>query len=192
MQTSRQQPAQGNCTVPVCVSIALMTKHRHMCNVICNAKQLQLEIVRMQPCTLYASTMGPQRHLFTAAAALFQLTGESKYRDDADSMYWNPKDIMLTKLINWDNPWMLGAAVMAGTKEPKGAAVRNSEYLEAVADTVRNWSQCSNEGQSGDFCKCAPPSCTCQRLSASVQRARGCACAVAAEHAQSCRKLTST
>ena len=109
----------------------------------------------MQPCTLYGSTFGPQRHLFTATAALYQLTGDASYRTDADTMYWNPEDVMLTKLYNWDNPWLLGAAVMAATPEPKGASVKNAVYLDTLAAGVRNWSTCSNEGKSGDFCKCA-------------------------------------
>jgi hypothetical protein len=39
----------------------------------------------LQPCTLYDNTKPPEQQLFTAAAALWSLTGDMQYRIDADS-----------------------------------------------------------------------------------------------------------
>ena len=43
----------------------------------------------MQPCELYYNQHPAEQHLFAAAAALFALTGNSAFRDDADA-WWVP------------------------------------------------------------------------------------------------------
>jgi hypothetical protein len=41
----------------------------------------------MQPCQLYYNTKPPEQQLFNAAASLWSLTGEARYRKDLDAYY---------------------------------------------------------------------------------------------------------
>ena len=111
----------------------------------------------VQPCTLYGSGSGPQRHLFTAAAALFKLTGASAYRAAADE-YWaaSREEAQQAFLLNWDNVWGLGAAILAGAKDVKGSANSQGYYKEYLATVVANWVECSEGGAAAGVCECAP------------------------------------
>ena len=54
----------------------------------------------MQTCQLYVNTKDPSQHLFAAAAALYRLTGEMKYRTDVDLLFdWSYGGY----LYNWNN-----------------------------------------------------------------------------------------
>jgi hypothetical protein len=54
----------------------------------------------LQTCILYTNRKAPDEHLFTAAAALYRLTEEQKYRTDAD---WLFDYAYGTYLFNWNN-----------------------------------------------------------------------------------------
>lgn len=54
----------------------------------------------MQTCELYLNRKAPEQHLFTAAAALYRLTGQQQYRTDADWLFdWSYGSF----LYNWNN-----------------------------------------------------------------------------------------
>lgn len=59
----------------------------------------------MQPCDLYLNQKAPTQHLFTAAAALYSLTGSPRYRNEADSWWPSPETFpeLEMYLYNWNN-----------------------------------------------------------------------------------------
>ena len=111
----------------------------------------------LQPCILYKNDLkGPEQDLFTAAAALFQLTGDVEYRNDADTKWWDPTGGIDSVYYNWNNVWQLGVAVLASAPEPAAKpALSRKFYRTKLADFVGRWATCSNEGKLADECRCA-------------------------------------
>jgi hypothetical protein len=65
-----------------------------------------------QPCQLYYNEKGPRQQLFSAAAALFVLTGSWSYRYDADGFYNTAEAFNF--LYNWNNVYAQVRARAAG------------------------------------------------------------------------------
>lgn len=107
----------------------------------------------MQPCELYHNTDPPDQQLFTAAAALFSLTGEAEYRRDADSFL--SEDCMIV-ISNWNNVWGQGVSILAMTAQPDPEDVSKSqeEYRWLLGDAVAQWTACSEGDDSSKLCKC--------------------------------------
>ena len=117
---------------------------------------IEMPSVLLQPCILYKNDLkGPEQDLFTAAAALFQLTGDVEYRSDADTKWWDPTGGIDSVYYNWNNVWPLGVAVLASAPEPAAKpALSRKFYRTKLADFVGRWATCSNEGKLGDECRC--------------------------------------
>jgi hypothetical protein len=110
----------------------------------------------LQPCTLYNNPKDPQQQLFLAAAALYMLTEESNYRDEADYFFDPTASLFHT---NWNNVYPLGVAILAGMDTVTGAPEAHrptAEYQRLLRRTVQQWSDCSNKGSSGKLCKYEP------------------------------------
>jgi hypothetical protein len=86
-----------------------------------------------------------------AAAALFYLTGESKYRADADK--WHDPSAF-TFFNNWNNAQVQGLSIMADAPDVPGAIRSRTHYRSQLRAAVKYYSDCSNDGQAGTFCKC--------------------------------------
>jgi hypothetical protein len=114
-----------------------------------------------QPCFLYKNVKGPEQDLFTAAAALFQLTGDAGFRADADA-WWDavgPKDSAF--YLNWNNVVPLGVVALASAGAPAAAAHNRAFYIAQLKNIVDRWSTCSNEGKTDTICKCATHGLAC-------------------------------
>jgi hypothetical protein len=107
----------------------------------------------VQPCALYENKKSPRQQLFLAASALYLLTGDPHFREEADH-YFDPMGDLFH--INWNSVYGLGVAILAGI-EDGNIRVRpsrpTSEYSQLLKRTVQQWSACSNKGSSGDKCR---------------------------------------
>lgn len=112
----------------------------------------------MQPCQLYFNRDPPQQQLFTAAAALFALTGDSEFRHDADTFWLAPDspDTDFNLLIsNWNNVWLQGVSLLAMTSQsdPPGALRPQEEYRALMRMAALRWAACSSGEAATGFCK---------------------------------------
>jgi hypothetical protein len=105
----------------------------------------------VQPCELYGSIKSPKQQLFVAAAALAYLTGDNGYRADADSKWLEP--YAFTFFYNWNNVWPQGIAALASAPDMPGAARTKGFYMSLLRSGVKYYSECSNTGRSGTFCR---------------------------------------
>jgi hypothetical protein len=101
---------------------------------------------------LYGSIKSPKQQLFVAAAALAYLTGDGGYRADADSKWLEPYAFMFFN--NWNNVWPQGVAALAAASDIPGAGRSRSFYQGLLRSGVKYYSECSNGGKSGTFCRC--------------------------------------
>jgi hypothetical protein len=98
----------------------------------------------MQPCELYQNSKEAKQQLFAAAAALYLLTGDVKYRDDADKKWWGGSDLFNN---NWNHVYTQGITIMAITPNP-------GRFTDLLKESVQKWVDCSN-GVKTDLCECA-------------------------------------
>ena len=112
----------------------------------------------VQPCELYGSKKAPQQQLFAAAAAMFAMTGDAKYRRDADGFFQQGAFLFNN---NWDNTWAQGVTILATTAraDPANTARSQGTYRAAMKASVKDWTDCSINGAKGEFCKCAAALC---------------------------------
>lgn len=114
----------------------------------------------VQPCELYYTKKTAIQRLFVAAAALYWFTGDASWRIAADNWYAETADKSLF-YSNWDNTVAQGVAIMASNpfmdQEVAGATPR-ARWQTLLRNGAKLWSDCSNDGAKGDFCKCAPRS----------------------------------
>ena len=109
----------------------------------------------LSPCQLYFNTKGPRQQLFTAAAALFSLTGERDFRTAAD-VYYDSTEAFLF-LYNWNNVWPQGVTILASTDrgDPSGVKRTKAQYQALLKQGVDFWTKCISTGSNGNFCECA-------------------------------------
>lgn len=74
--------------------------------------------------------MQPHENLFAAAAALFTLTGEAKYRADADRLY---SDMAFTFFYSFNEMWCASSAIML---DPAATIALRSPVASALVSCV--------------------------------------------------------
>jgi hypothetical protein len=134
----------------------------------------------LQPCALYHNKKSARQQLFLAASALYVLTGESHFREEADQ-YFDPRADLFH--INWNSVYGLGVAVLAGVDDGQAAVMPSrsaSEYQQLLKRTVQQWSACSNKGASGEKCRCVHAVYILQSVSKSAHTLHDCIAAVGA------------
>jgi hypothetical protein len=107
----------------------------------------------VQPCELYPNSKEAKQQLFAAAAALYYLTGDTKYRRDVDK-WWQTEELFKN---NWNSVYPQGLTILALTPNP-------GKYADYLKESVQKWVDCSS-GQKTDLCECAPPICSCGKSS---------------------------
>lgn len=50
----------------------------------------------------------------------------------------------------------IGIIILASSEDMPGASRSRAYYLQQLSTLVQQWTECSNDGESGDVCKCAP------------------------------------
>lgn len=120
----------------------------HLQRMVGNSCKHVLSVV--QPCKLYSNKKSPKQQLFVAAAALYYLTGDGKYRTDADK--WHDPNAF-TFYNNWNNVATQGLAILAGAPDAPGALRSRTHYMGQLRAAVKFYSDCSNDGQAGKCCK---------------------------------------
>lgn len=135
----------------------------HLCVTDGNVRVMSVACV-LQPCQLYLNEKPPTQYLFTAAAALYALTGKAYYRGDADVMW--PKGtaettVQRTFLYNWNNVLAQGTIILAAQPDLPGMLRSRDFYRNYLRATAELWSRCSNDGEAianyYRFCECAFP-----------------------------------
>ena len=111
----------------------------------------------VQPCELYRNDKPAEQQVFAAAAALFALTGDAKYRATADRLIAAAGSSAFTFFNSWNNVWAQGVTILASTErqDPAGATRSKGRYREDLKQAVAYWTDCYERGSNGGFCKCA-------------------------------------
>jgi hypothetical protein len=111
----------------------------------------------LQPCDLFKNTEDARQQLFTAAAALYSLTGDATFQIDADEFFKYPGrvnhdlsyDFELFH-VSWSSVWTQGVAIMAGMPSV------DSKWRDMLRESAEIWSDCSSGDLDQRFCECAP------------------------------------
>eukprot|EP00892_Ulva_mutabilis_P000098 jgi/Ulvmu1/10089/UM006_0036.1 len=98
-------------------------------------------------CSLYHNGKDAPEFLFAAAAAMYALTGEARYREDADVMSEASMGHQIF-LLNWNNVFIQGAMLLSMEPDVPGAARSRDFYRRLLRESVGLWSECSNDGDA--------------------------------------------